>query len=142
MRKLSRGIFRQSDTLLMSLICFLHETSFHTCLWIIKVVKGWGYWGGGEGDGSGGVAGWKTCVSISAIYLHPYGTNRGKCWKIGKLGKVEGGGEGMSGRRRRNSMARDEKPNSRMLGKRIIRFKRGKSALCHPTPQPLSSLQE
>jgi hypothetical protein len=45
---------------------------------------------GGVGDGSGGVAGWKTCVSISAIYLHPYGTNRAKCWKIGKLGKVGG----------------------------------------------------
>jgi hypothetical protein len=77
------------------------------------------------GGGSGGVAGWKTCVSISAIYLHPYGTNRAKCWKIGKLGEVEGGGT--SRRRKRNNMARDEKPNSRMLGKRIIRFKSRKS---------------
>jgi hypothetical protein len=66
---------------------------------------------GGGGDGSGGVAGWKTCVSISAIYLHPYETNRANGWKIGKLGKAA---VGVSGRRRRNNMARDENPNSRV----------------------------
>jgi hypothetical protein len=42
-------------------------------------------WGRGC-DGSGSVGGLKTCVSISAIYLHPYVTNRANCYEIGKLG--------------------------------------------------------
>ena len=42
----------------------------------------------GMGVSGGGVGGLKTCVSISAIYLHPRGTNRARC--------VEGGRNNMA----------------------------------------------
>jgi len=76
---------------------------------------GWGW-----GDGSGGVGGWETCVSISAIYVvfaPPWNESSELLGDWVVAAGWGGAGRGCLAKEQRNNMGRDEKPNSRVLGK-------------------------
>jgi len=91
--------------------------------------------GGGRGDGSGGVGGWKTCVSISAIYVVFAPPWNESSELLGDWVVAAGrSGQGVSSERTEEQYGPGWKTEFACVRKRIIRFKEKNLWACNLIP--------